>query len=428
MIRSLFLVAGELSSDRYAARLVTALRERIPDLRAEAVGGPHLKAAGVPLFRDSSQWSAIGIAEALRRIAPIWLGNQALKRRLKASPPDLLVLLDFGAFNVPTGNYARRLGIPVAYAIPPGSWRPDGGKVSPKLASCADVFFSPFLPSAKTLTATGLDAHWLGHPLLDFLPDATSRDELRHRFGLEESGPVVALLPGSRRQELTHLTPVMLEACRQLSEQVNGIRFLLPLAASLKGSGFEDRLKPFGWSESPSASGNSENETRRFDGPAPLFIATGRAMEALAAADAAMVCSGTATLEAALVGCPMVIGYTGGKSMGLEYLIRKAVVPKYIGLPNLLLDRFLCPELIAEAFTPERLVEEVRPLLIEGQARADQMEGFQQLRSRLGDPGVIDRWADFIVERWGEGSSSTAASHRAHQKDPVSPPSSKGGS
>jgi lipid-A-disaccharide synthase len=401
MIRSLFLVAGELSSDRYAARLVTALRERIPGLTAEAVGGPHLRDAGVSLFRNSAEWSAIGVAEALRRAFPIWLGHRALKRRLKANPPDLLVLLDFGAFNVPTGIYARSLGIPVCYAIPPGSWRPDGGRVSPKLASCADAYLSPFRPSERALREAGLDAHWLGHPLLDFLPPVENREERKRQFDIPKGGRVVALLPGSRPQEVMHLTPVMLDAARNLSVDTGNVRFVLPLASNLDRRRFEERLMKSGWKPGVSSEGGNAS-TRRYVGPAPLHVTEGRAIEALAVADAAMVCSGTATLEAALVGCPMVIGYTGGKAMGVEYLIRKAVLPNFIGLPNLLLDRPLCPELVSKECTPERLAGEIRLLLEGGKAREDQLKGFRDLRDLLGVPGVISRWADFIVGRWGD--------------------------
>jgi lipid-A-disaccharide synthase len=407
MIRSLFLVAGELSSDRYAARLAAELRGRLPDLRIEAVGGPNLRAAGIPLFRDSSGWSAIGVAEAVRRLPSIWRGHRALKGRLKADPPDLLVLLDFGAFNVPTGNYARGLGIPVAYAIPPGSWRPDGGRVSPRLATCADAFLTPFQPSEGVLRGAGLDAHWLGHPLLDFISDPTESAGLKAALGL--NGPTLAMLPGSRGQELASLAPVMLRAAALLGDRVDGLNLVLPLAPSLKRMGLEARLEDQEW-KLVSGSGSHDSRPseiggglsfRRYEGAVPLTVLDGKAVDALSLAAAAMVCSGTATLEAALVGCPMVIGYRGGGATSLEYLVRKAVVPKYIGLPNLLLDKPLCPELIQESCTPERLAEEVIPLLTGGAERTVQLEGFGRLRTRLGEPGVIARWADFIVNRWG---------------------------
>ncbi|MBW3621866.1 MAG: hypothetical protein KY468_00475 [Armatimonadetes bacterium] len=427
MLRSLFIIAGELSSDRYAARLVTELRERIPGLRVEAVGGPNLKAAGVPLFRDSSQWSAIGIAEAFRRILPIWTGHRAVKRRLKADPPDLLVLLDFGAFNVPTGNFARRWGIPVVYAVPPGSWRPDGGRVSAKLAACADGFLTPFEPSERTLRAAGLDAHWMGHPLLDFLPDAADREGIRRRLDSGQNGPVVAILPGSRGQELQHLAPVMLDTAKRMAGNVAGLRFVIPRATSLKRDRFEQLLQEHGWAaagspETLSAEAMPEaTAIQEYAGPAPLYVLEGRAIEALAAADAAMICSGTATLEAALVGCPMVISYHGGSSMALEYMIRKAVVPKYIGLPNLLLDRELCPELIHENCTPERLEERLMPLLDGGEARRAQQEGFEQLRTRLGEPGVISRWADFIAGRWGDGAPTSGGNSGGEPRSAAAP-------
>jgi lipid-A-disaccharide synthase len=138
-----------------------------------------------------------------------------------------------------------------------------------------------------------------------------------------------------------------------------------------------------------------------YEGAVPLTVVERRATECLALADAALVCSGTATLEAALVGCPMVIAYRGAGLTVLEYVLRKSIVPEHIGLPNLLLNRRLCPELIQKDCTPERLADEALAVLGPGFQREAQLDGFRELRSSLGEPGVISRWADFIVERWG---------------------------
>jgi lipid-A-disaccharide synthase len=408
MIRSVFFIAGELSADRYAARLLEALRKRNPGLRAEAIGGPNLRAAGVPLLRDSSAWSAIGVAEALRRIPPIWLGLQSLKRKLRRDPPDLLLPLDFGAFNVPAANYARKLGVPVCYVIPPGSWRPDGGRVSKRLASCADSFLTPFRPSEKTLRSAGLEADFLGHPLLDFLPETGTRERLRASFELTPDAATLGILPGSRGQELRYLTPALLDAAISMRSRIDGLELILPLAPSLPSDALDPLLKRRGWSLQGESAAGDGFPVRRYAGPMNLVLLQGRALDALAVADAALVCSGTATLEAALAGCPIVIGYRGGGATVLEYVLRKSIVPDTIGLPNLLLKRRLCPELIQETCVPERLAEEALPLLRPSERRETQLQGFRELRGQLGETGVIDRWAERILARFGGGRSASA--------------------
>lgn len=408
MLTSVFLIAGELSADRYGAALLTALRERIPGLRAEALGGPRLAEAGATLAHDTSEWGAIGVAEALRRAPGVLLAQSALKRRLKRHPPDLLLPLDFGAFNVPTARYARRHGIPVCYLIPPGSWRPDGGRVSPRLAECADVFLTPFQPSERRLREARLEAYWMGHPLLDFAPLAADRAALSARLGLPSTGPVIGLLPGSRVQELRHLWPAMLHAAIRLKEEGVNAAFVTPLARGLAGDRvLAPMLRAMGWADGPPA---ADGQSVTYSGPVPVTLTNARALDTLAVADAAMICSGTATLEAAIVGCPMVIGYRGGGASSLEYLLRKAVVPEHIGLPNLLLRRRLCPELLQEACSPERLASEITSLLAPSPARAAQLAGFTELRGHLGERGVIGRWADFIVSRWHTAASAPPAS------------------
>jgi lipid-A-disaccharide synthase len=411
MIRSVFFIAGELSADRYAAALLAALRDRLPEICADAIGGPHLQAAGVSLFRDSSRWGAIGVAEVIKRIPPIYAGQKALQRRLRKDPPDLLLPLDFGAFNVPTADFAHNaLGIPTCYAIPPGSWKPDGGRVSPRLSGCADLFLTPFRPSEQVLKASGLNAHFLGHPLLDFLPRQENLVAMREAMDLSPNAPTLALLPGSRGQELRYLTPTLLEGAKRLAGERSGLQGVVPLAPSLSVAAFEAVLRRHGWEPVLDANFPNTPSVRRFDGPMPLVVLKGRALDALAVSDAAFVCSGTATLEAALVNCPMIIGYRGGGATLMEYAMRKSIVPDSIGLPNIMLGRKICPELIQDACTPETLAELALPLLEEGPSRSDQKNGFQELRGQLGEPGVINRWADLIVRFFG------GVSPRPHRK------------
>lgn len=370
-------VAGEASGDASGAALLQAVRRYLPQARFWGIGGKHLREAGVELLYDSSGWGAVGVVESLRLVLPLWLAQQRLKRRLAQHPPDLLVLVDFGAFNVPLAKWAKRQGIRVFYYFPPGSWRRQLPRRT-DLPHCTDCIVTPFPWSAELLRQAGANAHFVGHPLLDRVRSSLSLEEFCQHLNMHPTGLRIGMLPGSRRQEVRALLPVLRAAAEQLSARRPEVQFVLALAPSI-----------------------SEEEVQRlFAGSAVQWrIARQMTYEVMAHSHLLWCCSGTATLEAAIFGTPMIILYRGSWLMELEYVLRRRWLRlTFIGLPNLIAGRSVCPELIQRAATPEAIVAHTMELLPGTEAYRAQREALQEVTSVLGEPGATERAARLLLE------------------------------
>jgi len=417
------IIAGEASGDVYGAELARALRELEPDVAVCGLGGPRMRRAGVTLLRDTGACGAIGVVNAAKVAPRALLAYAALKRYLRAQPPDVMVPIDFGAFNVRAGRFARGLGIPVYYFIAPGSWRKEG-PVSPALLAAADAYCAQLPWYAERLRAAGARAEFFGHPLLDLARPSAPAAELRRGWGLGDDAPVLALFPGSRRHEVEHVLPALLDAGARIGEAVPGARFVMGLAEVVDPRQVARIVRACGWGArvAPGDAARIERGNGRVGewesgrvgewesgGSRPptlpfphspvrpeVLVATGRTYDCLSVASAAVTCSGTVTLEAAIMGVPQVIVYRGSFGMRLQYAFVKHRI-KYVGLPNLLLDAPVCPELLADAATPERIAAEALPL-VKGEApAARQREAVRRLGDMLGQPGAIRRAAERIV-------------------------------
>lgn len=333
--------------------------------------------AGVQLLYDSSQWGAVGVVEALRVAPALWLAQQKLKHRLAQEPPELLVLVDFGAFNVPLAKWAKERGMKVFYYFPPGSWR----RYLPRrndLPSCTDCIVTPFPWSAELLRQAGANAHFVGHPLLDRVKPSLNEKEFCERLHLNPECLRIGLLPGSRRQEVRSLLPILRRAAEMLAEQEQGVQFVLALAPSVQ----------------------DEEVQRVFAGcTVPWRIARERTYDVMAYSHLLWCCSGTATLEAAILGTPMIILYRGSWLMELEYHIRKRSLNlTFIGLPNLIAQRSVCPELLQHSATPQNIVAHSLNLLPGTEGYRLQREALQEVKSVLGAPGATERAAQMLLE------------------------------
>lgn len=354
-----------------------AIRRQLPSVRLWGVGGRRMAEMGVQLLYDSSRWGAVGVVESLRVAPALWLVQQHLKHRLAQQPPDLLVLVDFGAFNVPLAKWAKRRGIKVFYYFPPGSWR----KYLPRrndLPFCTDCIVTPFPWSAELLRQAGANAHFVGHPLLDRVQPLLSEEEFCRQLKLNPTGLRIGLLPGSRRQEVHSLLPVLRRAGELLAEREPSAQFVLALAPSV-----------------------SEQMVRRaFDGsPIPWRIAREMTYDVMAHSHMLWCCSGTATLEAAILGTPMIILYRGSRLMEIEYYIRRRSLKlTFIGLPNLIVGRSICPELLQHSATPQNIVAHSLALLPGTDGHRQQREALQEVKSLLGEPGATERAARLLLE------------------------------
>lgn len=355
----LFFSAGEASGDAYAA----ALGAQLADLfELEGIGGARLFGLGVERIADSSRWGAVGILEALKVAPRVWFGFQRAKKRLAQGEPGVFVPIDYGFMNVKLARHAKRHGWKVLYFIPPGSWRRN--KQGADLAEVTDEIVTPFPWSKELLDKMGARAHYFGHPILEM----RQRQQAVH----QERSDEVAILPGSRTHEIQHNLKPILGAMHRLGLK----RAVVAVASSVRQEELE-RL----WSQIA---------------PKEITVRwTSNPYDALHAARAAVVCSGTATLEAALCGCPMVVVYRGSKAMEIEFLIRR---PKFdfISLPNLILNRGVLPELIQHDASEERIAFGLGAIWGETESRVNQLSAFEELHAALMPDHAITQTVELL--------------------------------
>lgn len=430
-------VAGELSGDRQGAALLEALRLAAAPrpVQAWGIGGGRLKAAGMALRHDSTPWASIGIAATIVN-APFLLGALAdMKRALARNPPDALVVIDSGAFNVPLGRWAKQHKIcPVFYYFPPGSWRRAARRGAKGLADAADMVVTPFPWSEALLRQTGTNASFVGHPLLDLVKPSLPEDEFYRRYGLDPLRPLVALLPGSRKLEIEHILPAMIEAAGEITRRIPGVQFALALADGAPRAQVEqtirreqtrhaarvqilmhqagDKLASLAQNAlTPPILATNEGIPVRArldteDAPAsqeraplaPLVICEGLTYDVLARSDLVITKSGTSTLEAAILQKPMIIVYRGSAIMALEWKLRKphaGVV--HIGMPNILAQERLFPELIQDEATPDAIADLAVSLLLQPESLLRLKEKLSALmQTTLGEPGGVARAAEML--------------------------------
>jgi lipid-A-disaccharide synthase len=366
----LFISAGEASGDMYAARLATALQKRL-DVALFGMGGPQMRAAGVDVVTDYKEVSVVGITEILRHLPSLIRAMRHLVAEAERRRPPFAILTDFPGFHLRLARKLRPLGVRNIYYICPQfwAWRPWRVRVVRRRftqALCIFPFEEAFFGSA------GVPTKFIGHPLVGAVHPSQSREEFCPQQNLDAARPIVAILPGSRHAELAQHLPVIREACQRIQKE-RPVQFVVAAAAA----SYVNELRA-GWNPGLG-----------------VRVVEGQTYNALAAADAAIVSSGTATVEAALLDVPMVVIY---RVTPLTALLAKPLVrTSYFSMVNLIAERRVVPELIQSDFTPERVAQEVLQLLNEPQAREELRAGLADVRARLGPPGAVERAADAIA-------------------------------
>lgn len=376
-MKRIMIVAGEASGDLHGASLVEAYQAIDPDARFFGVGGSRMAEAGVDIVFDSSQVAVVGLFEVVKHLPVIREVLSWVREALEVGKPDAVVLIDFPDFNFRVAAAARKAGVPVFYYISPQVWAWRRGRVKflAKNVSQMAVIFPFEVPFYE---AAGLPAEFVGHPLMDHddTRQRPAREEARRRLGLDADLRVVALLPGSRNSELGHNLPTLAKAAGQIRAQITNTHFVIPVASTLRASDIEALWNTSG------------------GGDAPLHITEEPAGVALAAADAAAVCSGTATLEAALAGVPSVVVY---RLNPVTYFFGRMLVRvSHVGLVNLVAGRTVAPELIQKDFTPEAVTEEITRFLTDEARHREVVEGLAEVRERLGAAGASTRAAELL--------------------------------
>ena len=392
MTKRILIITGEASGDLHGAHLAQALREADPTLSIRGVGGARMRAAGIHMLEGIPQLDVIGLIgpSALRVLVGRIL---AIRRFLRREPVDLVVLIDQPGLNFHFARVAKRAGCRVVYYITPQlwAWRPGRMKWMQRRVDHAVVIL-PF--EEKLYRQAGVACTFVGHPLLDEMAPTYDRDAIRAAYSLHPQERVLGLLPGSRMGEVRALLPLMLEASRALNSNLGPFRIVLAVAETVD----RDEIKLM--------CDRAGMDVRQI---------TGDPNEVMAASDLLFVASGTATLQAAIIGTPMVIVY---KMPWLGYLIARLLtgtsasvaarqvcwpnIPMFsIGLPNLIAGRSFIPELIQTHASPKRLAAEARRILEDDSYRNDMRAEMVRVRTLLGEPGASKRAAQTIVKLLG---------------------------
>ncbi|MEK8027315.1 MAG: hypothetical protein RLY78_4200 [Pseudomonadota bacterium] len=352
----LALVAGEASGDLLAGLLLQGLRTRWPGLQAAGIGGPRMAAQGFESWWPHERLSVFGYVDALKRLPELLRIRRQLGDRLLDERPSVFIGVDAPDFNFGLETRLKAAGVRTVHFVCPSIWAWRGERVH-KLKAAADHVLCLFPFEPPLLQRHGIAATFVGHPLADAIPLEVPRAAARQALGLAADATVVALLPGSRRSEIAHIAPRLIAAAARMARQRPQLQFVMPVVPGLRGL-----VEPL------LARAQSEG-----DYPATLRLLDGQSHAALAACDLTLVASGTATLEAALFKCPMVITYH--LSALNWWRMKRMRYQPWVGLPNILSQGFIVPELIQDDATPEALARE-------GLAWLDDAPRVDQLRQR----------------------------------------------
>ena len=355
------MVAGEPSGDLLAASLLEGLNERLPaGTRFNGIGGPRMTAAGFDAHWPMDKLTVRGYVEALKHIPEILGIRNELKRQLLAEPPSVFIGVDAPDFNFGLEHALRDAGIPTVHFVCPSIWAWRGGRIK-KIVKAVDHMLCVFPFEPALMEKAGIASTYVGHPLADEIPLVPDVDGARRELGLPEGGPIIAVLPGSRRSEISLIGPTFFDAMELMQRREPGVRFVMPAASAA----LRELLQPLVAAHPDLA----------------LTITDGKAQVAMTAADAILVKSGTVTLEAALLKKPMVISYKVPWLTG-QIMRRQGYLP-YVGLPNILAGRFVVPEILQHFATPEALADATLKQLNDEANRATLTEIFTEMHHAL---------------------------------------------
>ena len=385
--RRFLIVAGEASGDAHAAKMVRCLQALGP-CRVRGVAGPALAGAGVERVADMSDLAVVGFSGVIRRLPRIWKTYRRLLEEHERFRPHAAVLVDSPGFNFRIGPELKRRGCPIFYYIAPQvwAWHPERAQAMSRWVDLLAVVF-PF--EEPLFRDAGVRTEFVGHPLLDGLEPEVDEATFRAELGVAATDRILGLLPGSRAQEIRFHLEAMREAARLLGETRPDLVAVVPLAPGLD----EGVLEPKG---SGSMSRTGAGGARRRAPGTPVRILRERTRAVQAYATACAVASGTASLETALFGTPLVVVYRVGR-LNFE-IARRLVRLRHIALPNIVAGREVAPELIQRALTPERLAERLAPWLDAPEARSAARAALAGVRERLGSPGASARAATLLRE------------------------------
>jgi len=370
----LLVVAGEASGDLHAADVLRELRRRVPGLHAFGMGGERLAGVGLERLFDAREISVMGFAEVWPRLPRIWRVYRALVEAARVRRPAAALLVDVPDFNLRLARRLKALGVPVVFYVSPTVWAWRRGRMK-QIARDVDRMLCILPFEEEFYRSHGVRARYVGSPVAEQVPAPAEPEVFRRALGLDLDRPTLAVLPGSRESELTRLLPPLVESAALLAQQRPRLQIVVPVAPGKRAERIAEAFSSHGLY--------------------PALVA-GRAPEVVGASDAAIVASGTATLEAGLMLRPMVVVY---RMSTFSWWMGKLLVKvAFVSLVNLLTGRRVVPELLQGALQPGAVAEEVRRIWEPGEARQAQLEGLRELRARVGRHDTAARVADEVLE------------------------------
>ena len=373
--KTVMIVAGEASGDMHGASLVREMLIIDPSLNFYGIGGNRMQDAGVKLLVNAAQTAVVGLTEVISKFGTLLRIIRQVKKSLDEMKPELVILIDYPDFNLNfVAPAAKKRNIKIFYYISPQVWAWRKSRIN-KIKKLVDkmAVILPF--EVDTYAAKGFVVDYVGHPLLDLVKPAYSKQESLKIFNLDESKTTIGLLPGSRQSEVVKLLPEMLKATEILAQKIKNVQFILPLADTLEKKTVDDIVSEF---------------------IIKVKVISGQTYDAISCCDLAVVASGTATLETALLSVPMIIIY---KISPLSYFIGKMIVNvKNIGLANIIAGKTVVPELIQEDANGNRIAAEAMDILTNGEKKQEMIKELAAIRSKLGDPGAARKTAHLAYD------------------------------
>lgn len=365
--------AGESSGDQHAAHMFQEMQKQCPAVRGMGMGGSKMRQVGIDIRFDSSGIGVIGLVEILKHYGEIRRALKLMKNIVASEKPDLLVCVDYKEFNLKLAQFAKRMGVKVLFYVSPQvwAWRPGRVETYGKAIDMMAVIF-PF--ETAFYEAKNVPVRYVGHPSVDKVHPLRSRAEDFALFGLDASSKVVGVLPGSRANEIKRMLPLMLRAVEQLAGRHPSLQFVLPQADTVSDELMASHLRAC---------------------PVAIKVIKHQAYDAIQCCDAVMTTSGTASLEIALLGVPMLIAY---RLSPLSYWLGKQLVKiPYIGLPNIIAGQSIVKELIQDAVSAESLSVEIERLLDDQSYRTACLAGLRHVKRQLGEGGGSKNMADLAL-------------------------------
>ncbi|WP_232362524.1 lipid-A-disaccharide synthase [Desulfogranum mediterraneum] len=373
------IVAGEASGDLHGANLARAIQRERPEIRLSGMGGDELRAAGVEVLFDAARIAVVGVVEVLHHLGDVLRARKILITEMKERRPALLILIDFPDFNLLLAAQARKLGIPVLYYISPQVWAWRSGRVK-KIGRLADRV-ATILPFEQAFYRRhGYRVDYVGHPLLDTVTTTMSRDGFLEKYDLPGDHPLIGIIPGSRRKEISTLLPIFLSAAeRYQAESSHPCTFLLPRASTVD----QELLLEHGAAQAKNSLDLRIIDSDRYD--------------LMAACDGAIAASGTVTLELAILETPTVVAY---RLAPLTYRLGRLLIRhlRFFSLVNLIAEQEIIPELLQDEVTPGRLCRELQAVVDSEQRRKSMIADFQRLKELLGSSGASSKTAALVFE------------------------------